>query len=369
MRRSLIKTSNRPVSRFLPQVEALESRWCPSTSGIVQSGSALVIQGDGANDTISVSDNGQGGVTASITLAKRTQTLSATGITSIQINAGNGNDTINYALTGALSQPESLTLSLGKGRSQANLDFSAGLTNSALAVHIAGRAGASQLTTQFGALSNSRLNLGEFLGLAGGTSHVNFGGPVSGSLVVVSVSGGPANDQVFAQVGDVSNSNIQFFGHLGKGANTFDLEAAGNLQNAVVHYDISAGSGGNTFTFNAQGVNLDMTSRLNLESQCGSGNDRATLNYSGVMDGELWAHLLGGPGNDTMNAAETLASGSTGRVWEGLHGGRGDDTMTFDISDQSNPGGKSTLSLLDALLEGGPGHDQLTATPNVRVIQ
>jgi hypothetical protein len=69
MYRSLIKTSNRPASRFLPRVEALESRWCPSTGGIVQTGSALVIRGDGANDTITVSDNGQGGVTASITLA------------------------------------------------------------------------------------------------------------------------------------------------------------------------------------------------------------------------------------------------------------------------------------------------------------
>jgi hypothetical protein len=369
MYRSSIKTSNRPASRFLPRVEALESRWCPSTGGIVQTGSALVIQGDGANDTITVSDNGQGDVTASIILAGRTQTRSAEGITSIQINAGNGNDTIGYALTGALSQPESLMLSLGKGRSQANLDYSAGLTSSALAVDIAGRAGGSQLTTQFGALTNSRLNLREFLGLGGGTSHVNFGGPVSGSLVVVNVSGGPANDQVFARLGDVSSSNIQFFGHLGKGANAFDLEAAGNLLNAVVHFDIDAGSGGNTIAFNAQGVNLDTTSRLNLDSQCGTGKDSVTLNYSGQMDGELWAHLLGGPGHDTMNAAETFAQGSTGRARERLDGGTGEDTMTFDIYDQSNPGGKSALSLLDALLLGGPGHDQLTATPNVRVIQ
>jgi hypothetical protein len=363
------RSSTRHAPRFLPQVEALESRWCPSAAGIVQTGSALVIQGDGANDIITVSDNGQGGVTASITLAKRTQTLSAAGIRSIQINAANGNDTIGYALTGALSQPtESLTLSLGKGRSQVALDYSAGLTNTALAVGIRGRAGGSELTTQFGALTNSRLNLSEFLGLAGGTAHVNFGGPVTGSLVVVNVTGGPANDQVFARVGNVSNSNIQFFGHLGKGANTFDLEAAGNLQNAVVHFDIATGSGGSTIAFDAQGVNLDTTSRLNVDSFTGSGNDSATLNYSGQMDGELWAHLLGGPGNDTTDATETLAAGSTGRAWEGLSGGRGDDTMTFNLYDQSNPGGKSTLSRLDAVLDGGPGHNQLTSTPNVRVV-
>jgi hypothetical protein len=368
MYRFWTKTSTRRTPRFLPRLEALESRWCPSTAGIVQNGSALLIQGDGANDTVTISDNGLGGITASITLATGTQTRSAAGIRSIRINAGSGNDTIGYALTGPLSQPESLTLNLGKGSSQVDLDYSAGLDTAALAVHIAGKSGGSQLTTQFGALTNSRLNLHESLGLAGGTSHVNFGGPVSSSLIVVTVTGGPASDQVFAQVGDVTNSNIQFFDHLGGGANTFDLQAAGNLLNAVVHFDISAGSGGNTITFNAQGVNLDTTSRLNLDSWTGTGKDSVTLNYSGVMEGELWAHVWGGPGSDTVSVAETLDSGSTGRVWENLFGGAGDDTMTFDLYDHSNPGGPSLLSRLAALLDGGPGHDQLAATPNVRVV-
>jgi hypothetical protein len=42
--------------------------------------------------------------------------------------------------------------------------------------------------------------------------------------------------------------------------------------------------------------------------------------------------------------------------------------MTLDVYDQSNPGGDSTQSRLYALLDGGPGHNQLTATPIVRVI-
>jgi hypothetical protein len=358
----------RLTRRFQPCLEALESRWCPSTAGIVQTGHRLTIQGDGANDTISIRDNGQGGITASITLAKGTRTVSATGITSIEIDGGGGNDTITDALTGALSQQEALMLCLGKGSSQATLDFSAGLTNATLAVSIGGGAGSNQVSTQFGALTSSRVNLAESLANGPATSHINFGGTVSSSLVTVSVNGGAGIDQVFTQLANVVNSNIQFLGHLGNGANVFDLEAAGNLQNAVVHFDIDAGSGGNAITFNANGVNLDATSRLNLETCSGGGADNVTLNYSGQMNGELDVDLQGGPGNDTMNAILTLAKGSTGRVRGRVSGGLGDDTMSFRVFDNSNPGGKSTLSLLDAVLDGGPGNNTLVATSHVKVI-
>lgn len=367
MHRFFTKSSTRRTARFVPGLEALELRWCPSSVGIVQTGPKLVIHGDGTNNTITVRDNGQGGVTASITLAKGTQTLSATGITAIDIDSGSGNDTINAALTAPLSQMESLKLCLGKGNNQVNLDYSAGLTNAALAIGIDGGAGNNQLMTQFGALSISRLTLNECLGKAGATSHFNFGGALTGSLVNVGINGGPANDHVFAQVGDVSSSNIQFFDHLGKGNNTFDLEAAGNLHNAVVHFDIDGGSSGNAITFNARGVNIDTTSRLNLETCSGAGNDSVTVTYSGLMNGELWLDLQGGAGNDTMNATLTLAQGSTGRVRAQMEGGSGDDTMSFTINDNSNPGGKSTLSLLDAILNGGSGHNTVMATPNVKV--
>jgi hypothetical protein len=375
MSRSFRKPSTRPARRFLPGLESLESRWCPSTAGITQTGHALTLQGDGANDMITVSDNGQGGVTASITLAGRTQTLSAAGITSIDIEGGGGNDTISYALTGALGEHEPLMVCLGKGNSQAALDYSAGLNNATLAVAIGGGAGSNQVTTQFGALSGSRLNLTEFLGAGGATSHVNFAGPLSNSLATVTFQGGSGKDHVFAQLaGSFSNSNLQFLGTLGSGGSSFDLEAVGTaqdpitLQNSVVHFDIDGGSGGNTITFNAGSVNVDTTSRLNLETCSGTGNDTVNVSYSGQMNGELDLDLQGGPGNDTMHTTLTLAQGSTGRFRGQMLGGKGDDVMSFLVYDHSNPGGKSTLSLLDALLDGGSGHNTLSATPNVKVI-
>jgi len=375
MRRFFSKTSTRPAQQFLPRLEALESRWCPSAAGIVQSGHTLAIQGDGANDTITVSDNGQGGVTASITLANGTKTLAATGITDIKIEGGGGNDTINYALTGVLSQSEQLMLCLDKGSSTATLDYSAGLSKSALAVAIGGGTGSNHITTNFGAITNSQLVLTECLGSGGATANVNFGGLVSGSLTNVTINGGAGNDHVFAQVSSFTSSNLQFYAHLGGGTNTFDMETTGtaqnpiSLQNSVVHFDVDTGSGGNAITFNANNVNVDLTSRLNLETCSGAGKDNVTLNYSGQLNGELHLDLEGGAGNDTMSAILTLAQGSTGRVNGLMRGGAGNDTMTFDIYDNSNPGGKSTLSDLDAILNGGSGHNSLTATHNVKVIK
>jgi hypothetical protein len=326
-----------------------------------------VIQGDGANDAISISDNGQGGVTASITLAGGTRTRTATGITQIEINAGGGKDTIGYALTGALRQQESLGVHPNGGSTQTVLDYSAGLSNARLAVTLDGGPGSNQVTAQFGAITGSRVNLREYLGRAGGTSHVNFAGPLSSSLATVHVHGAAGNDQVFSQVGDVSSSNIQFFADLGRGANSFDLEETGNLLNAVVHFDV-AGGGANAFTFNARGVNLDTTSRLNLQAWSGAGNDSVTVNYSGQMNGELDVTPHGGRGSDTMNVTLTLGQGSIGRLRGVVRGDRGDDTMSFSVYDNSNPGGPSTLDLLYAVLDGGLGHDTLTATPNVKVI-
>ena len=365
--RSFTKPSTRTAQRFRPSLETLESRWCPSAAGIVQTGATLTIQGDGANDAIVVRDNGQGGVTASITLASGTQTFTGTGISAIDINAGGGNDTIDYALTGALRETESLMLCLGKGNNQVGVNDAAGLLNAVLAISVDG-AGHNKITTQFGAVTGSRLNLSECFGAGGATSHVNFAGLLSSSLVTVQVSSGLGNAHVFAQVGNVSSSNLQFVTHLGKGANSFALTAAGNLQNAVVHFNIDAGCGSNTITFGTVGVNVDTTSRLNLDTCTGTGNDTVNMTYAGVMDGELDLNLQGGKSNDTMDAVLTLEQGSTGRVWGREQGGNGTNMMTFDIYDDSNPGGKSTLALLNAILNGGTGTDDLSATRNVKVI-
>jgi len=365
MRRSFTPSSTSAARRSRPSLEALEARWCPSAAGIVQHGSTLLIQGDGSNDTITVSDNGQGGVTASITLVKGTQTKTATGITDIKIDAGGGNDTITYGLTGSLSQQEKLMLCLDQGSSQATLDYSQGLTDATLAIAIGGGTGSNQLTTRFGALTNSRLNLTECLASGSATSHVSFGGLLSGSDATVLISSGTGNDQVFAQLGSETNSNLQFLAHLGSGANSFDLDESGSLQNAVAHFDIDASAGGNTITFNTHEVSVDTTSRLNLETCTGAGNDTITTSYSGLMNGELDVNLNGGAGDNEITMNLKLDPGSTGRVHAHEYGDDGDDAMIFNVY----TGGASTLSLLDAVLYTGSGNDTLTTTPNVKVVK
>ncbi len=372
MRRSFTQPATHSTRRFLPRLESLESRWCPSAAaaGVFQHGQILAIRGDVSNDTISISDDGKGDASAAlITLASGTTSISATGINDIKIDAGGGNDTIGYALTGALSQAEKLRLSLGKGSSQVNLDFSAGVTDSALAVFIGDTTGSNQITTQFGAITGSRVNLTENLGPAGSTTHVNFGGALSGSDATVVINGGAGADQVFATVGDETNANLQFFTRLGKGANSLDLESTGNLVNSIEHFVTYGGAGGDTVTYDAKGVNVDLTSRLNLETYLGAGSDNVTVNYSGVMDGELDGSIHAGAGDDTVNISLTLDQNSTGRVHFRAFGGKGNDMLTYDVYDNSNPGGKSTLALLDAVLYSILGHDTDSTTPNVKVVK
>jgi hypothetical protein len=362
--------SSHASRRFLPRLEALESRWCPSSGGITQHGHTLLIQGDGSNNTITISDDGRGDVTARIHLSNSSRTVTATGITDIKIDAGGGNDTIGYALTGALSESEQVMLCLDRGSSQACFDYSAGLMRSTLAMTIGGGSGRNQLSTTFGALTGSRLNLSENLGSGGATSHVNFAGQLEGSDATVVVHGGSGNDQVYAAVGDETNANLQFLANLGTGASSFDLESAGNLLNSIEHFDVSDnGTAHDTITYNASGVNVDTTSRLNLETDTYADSDTVHITYSGAMEGELDVTAQGGSGNDTMDVSLTLARDSNGRVHGHVNGDTGNDTLTFDVYDNSGANGHSNLALLNAVLNGGAGKDALSATPNVKVIQ
>ena len=50
-------TRNR-AGQFLPQVEALERRWCPSAASITVQGHTMIIKGDALADQITIRDDG-----------------------------------------------------------------------------------------------------------------------------------------------------------------------------------------------------------------------------------------------------------------------------------------------------------------------
>src|SRR5262249_1978927 len=104
--------SKRPRSQpctFRPQLEPLETRHCPSAV-VTSIPHARLNLGDSGNNTVQISDNGSGTVTASVDW---TPAVTKSGINYILVFTKGGNDTVNYNLTGPLTTPRLLSVDLG----------------------------------------------------------------------------------------------------------------------------------------------------------------------------------------------------------------------------------------------------------------
>jgi hypothetical protein len=303
--------------QFRPQLEALESRWCPSAS-ITVSGHTMIIKGDALADQITIRDDGDGGVSASIVSAAGKVTGSGSAITHVEVYAGKGSDMVDFALTNTLATNLDLDVHLGAGNDQANLNFADG---------------------------------------------------IKGSHVKVDVDGGAGNDQVSAQLGNVTDSYVQLTGCLGRGADSFNLGFKGDVTgDSDVGIHVNGGKGNDSLHVNAAGLDIGAHSKVAVELNGGYGADNLGLTYDGVLKGKLTVKLNGGPGNDTIVGNLTAEVGSTGTLNAVEHAGTGHNNLTLNVNDNSNPGGKSKLADLDAVMYGEEGRDIFTHTPNVKVI-
>lgn len=292
---------------FIPQLEALEDRNCPSF--IAVEGHTLLIIGDNTADTISIMDSGNGMVTGTID----GQSATGTSINHIVVHTRNGDDTLTYALTNPLTSPEHLQIDMGSGKDSATLDFSPGITNTHLKVDFLGHTGADTLTTKFGA---------------------------------------------------ITNSSVIFQSNLGKGADTFDNTLLGNIVgDSAVRFLVHGGKGPDTLGFHADTTNIDAASKLAVNLLGGKGDDTINVDYAGQLNGKFVLNANGGKGDDTIDANVTLNAGSAGDFVGHVRGGPGNDTLTFNVID--NSGGTADV---DAFVSGGPGHDTITHTPNVKVV-
>jgi hypothetical protein len=306
---------------FVPRLECLEERCTPTTLAV--HGSTLLVLGDNNANTIAITDDGHGNVSATLD----GNSVSGTGIKHVVVNTRGGDDTVTYTLTGQLTQNEKLQFQLGKGTDKLTLDFSKGLANSHLAVDVNGH----------------------------------------------------GTDTVTSTFGDFNNSNLYYRANLGKGDDSVVTTLAGNiLGTSQVRFNVNTGKGDDTVQFNAQGatnpngppsgVKIDSGAALDINVNGGKGADTITVNYEGVDNGKLGLNLRGGPGADTITANVTADAGSTGSIRAVERGGPGDDNLTLNVTDNSGSGGTSTLGSLFALIDGGPGHNTLTHTANVKVV-
>jgi len=295
-----------PRARFVPQLEALEDRNCPSFIGV--RGNTLLIMGDPTADTVSITDNGNGTITGTID----GQSATGTTINHVVVHTRGGDDTLTYTLTSPLTSPLHLQIDMGSGNDSATLDFSPGVMDTRLKVDFTGGNGNDTLTTMFGAVTNSKVN---------------------------------------------------FRSNLGKGDDTFDNTLLGNIVgDSAVRFLVQGGKGADTLGFHAANTNIDAGAKLDVNLFGGKGNDTINVDYQGVLNGKLRLNADGGPGDDTITANLTLNAGSTGELRGHMRGGPGNDTLTFNVID--NSGGMADV---DAFVSGGPGMDTITNTPNVKV--
>src|SRR5262249_8296438 len=144
--------SKRPRSQpttFRPQLEALESRDCPSTVATYIPHTLLIL-GDSGNNTVKISDNGAGTVTASVAMGTE---VTKSGINYILAFTKGANAPVNSRLPGTLPTPRLLSVDLGKfadtasNTNSATLDFGCNAINSYFAAVVVGTAGVDKVST------------------------------------------------------------------------------------------------------------------------------------------------------------------------------------------------------------------------------
>src|SRR5947209_4776138 len=110
-------------SPFVPVLEAMEPRRCPSAASVLVTNHTLVIHTAHAADTVVITDDGQGDVSATVSGAE-SASGSGSQIRLIRMIDDGGSDSITYQLTSALKKSETIDLRLRHGNDQATLDFS-----------------------------------------------------------------------------------------------------------------------------------------------------------------------------------------------------------------------------------------------------
>jgi hypothetical protein len=299
------------AGKAFPTLERLEIRDCPSS--VVFSNHTLVLTSTGTSDIISISDNGAGTMTASISGAGHVVKETFKGVTTLKvITPAKGDDQVNYALTAPMTTSETMKFLLGSDNVQANLNFSKGVSAPSLAIQLQTGSNSDQVDAVFGAIKNTKLTVD--------TTLKGF------------------NDQyaVFLDGALTGTAQVLFNTYAGHGYNGVDINAKGNIASGAA---------------------------LTIDSTGGSVTNTIHANYSGQLDGKLTIHTQGGPTYSLLESVINVAAGSTGSLNAEILGGAKGDLLILEVNS------KSHLKSLTALLEGKPGgHTLGVATSNVKVV-
>jgi hypothetical protein len=307
--------------RVRPQLEILEDRCCPS--GVSLTNHVLSLTGDATNSTIIVRDGGHGNISAQVEDGHgKWHSLSAVGVSTVNVNSLTGNDHIEYDLTNTLTSSETLNFNLGKGNDQV------------------------------------RLNLSQ---------------KISAPSLKINVDGGGGNPNILATFGNIDGTNLQLLARLGNASNHFNSKWDGGAQfyakftgnetgNANVNVNVQGGDGVSGINVNVGG-NIAKTAKMAISTTVGNNDNTIHTDYNGKLDGSLTIQDQVGSGWDWLESNINLTKNSTGSLVVHLKGGSATDPLILAVHDTG-----SHLHKLDATISGGAGDSTISHTGNVKVL-
>lgn len=321
---------------FVPRLETLDNRWCPSCTITVDDGT-LTITGDDEANTLTVTHDGAGTVTV---VCDGGETVTEEDIERIVIDTGDGDDSLTFDVTAELTEALEVEVDLGAGNDTADLDFMA-------------------ISDQL----QVRANLGEGDDLFDVNLDVEL---KTGADVGIDVRGREGADTFNLSVNEVredADLKAQFRGGQDDDAlNVFlgDPIDAG----AEVKIQGNGGAGNDDLTVDATtfgtGANIGEDAELQIRLNGGDGEDTLGTTFEGDVDGTLHVTLDGGDDDDTASAEITVLSGSEGEVHARVNGDDGDDDLTLMLNDDSDDS-----ATVHGRIDGGKGTDSCESTDNV----
>jgi hypothetical protein len=195
-----MKRRNRPRTGFTSRLERLEDRTMFDCS-IAVSGGVMTIEGDGDNDYVSISDNGDGDLSVWCTGAWPTV---ASDVHRIDINTRGGADDVMYTQRGNRTRSMDLNVQMGDGKDEFRGQIFGDINYlRTLDIEVRGEDGGDEIHVDAASDVDVGLYAVLALNLRGGSGQdvivANYRGEVDGTIRLAE-RGGLDGDYLFAQV-------------------------------------------------------------------------------------------------------------------------------------------------------------------------
>ncbi len=276
-------------------LDRLEERDAPA-AGVALVGSRLEINGDDAANAIVVTDDGHGGVTATITTGGSVVSGGGKGVSKVVINAGGGNDSLDYRLTANRLNAEDLNIDMGAGNDHVRLDLYRG---------------------------------------------------VSGVPLNLNLDLGAGNDSAEVLFGPVDNADVKVKAALGAGADSLTFVMFNGLSGkSHLALDVAGGGGADRVDVNVMGK-IDAGSTLDVHAaNTASADDRFVVRYKGELDGKLNVTIDQAAAGYGVQGYFALEAASAGKLTTSVDDGHKSYHSSLVVSDH---GGLKKVTVLDRL--------------------